>query len=70
MITIEELSRAGKLPGQLLLQVHDELLFEAQEGDVVLLEQLVKSVMEGAWKLSVPLVVAVGIGNNWDEAHS
>jgi DNA polymerase-1 len=70
MITIEELSRAGKLPGQLLLQVHDELLFEAQEGDVVLLEQLVKSVMEGAWKLSVPLVVAVGVGNNWDEAHS
>ncbi len=70
MIEIENLYRAGKLPGILLLQVHDELLFEVPEGDIAQLGQLVKATMESVWSLSVPLVAAVGVGNNWQEAHS
>lgn len=70
MIDIENLYRVGKLPGTLILQVHDELLFEVSEDEVAQLSQLVKTTMESVWSLSVPLVAAVGVGINWQEAHS
>ena len=62
-----------KLHARMLLQVHDELLFEAPEAEVEHTAQVVKAVMEGACaphcELSVPLVVETGHGKNWDEAH-
>jgi DNA polymerase-1 len=53
----------------MILQVHDELLFEVEAGQADRVVELVKAEMEGAWKLSVPLAVEVGRGRNWGEAH-
>jgi DNA polymerase-1 len=53
----------------MLMQVHDELVFEADEGFVPELVAGVKARMEGAAELRVPLVVDTGVGANWDEAH-
>ena len=51
------------------MQVHDELVFEVAEADTDALVSEVKSLMEGAADLRVPLVVDAGVGANWDEAH-
>ena len=63
----------AKLPAKMLLQVHDELIFEVEEGAVDEVIEAVRHVMEGAAepaiKLDVPLVVDAGIGMNWAEAH-
>ena len=57
-------------PGQLLLlQVHDELLLEVDEELVEAVGEMVRAEMSSAMKLLVPLVVDLGIGSNWDEAH-
>lgn len=64
----DALSDAG-LGARMLLQVHDELIFEVAEAELEATQTLVKSVMEGAATLDVPLVVDTGIGDNWDEAH-
>jgi DNA polymerase-1 len=53
----------------MVMQVHDELVFEVAENQVDALRQVVKTQMESAAKLAVPLVVDVGLGKNWDEAH-
>jgi DNA polymerase-1 len=53
----------------MVLQVHDELLFEVEERSLDRARELVRTEMENAWKLSVPLVVEVGSGRNWAEAH-
>ena len=56
-------------PALMLMQVHDELVFEANTGFVPNLVTEVKARMEAAAELSVPLVVDVGVGDNWNEAH-
>ena len=53
----------------MLLQVHDELVLEAPDGETASAKQLVKEVMESAFAMSVPLVVDVGSGASWDAAH-
>ena len=53
----------------MILQVHDELVFEAEQGFVATLLQEVSARMAGAAQLTVPLVVDSGVGDNWDEAH-
>ena len=53
----------------MLLQVHDELLFEAPEAEAEPLAALLRDVMAHAATLSVPLVVETGIGKSWAEAH-
>ena len=53
----------------MLLQVHDELVFEVAEADLALLMEGVRFRMASAAALSVPLVVDMGHGSNWDEAH-
>lgn len=54
---------------RMLMQVHDELVFEVKEELVSEYSKSIKSIMENCYQLSVPLKVDVGIGNNWDEAH-
>ena len=51
------------------MQVHDELVLEVPESELDLVIQGLKERMEGAATLKVPLLVDVGVGNNWDEAH-
>jgi DNA polymerase I len=55
-------------PARMILTVHDELLFEAPEGQAGAVADLVRTVMEGAYSLSVPLTVDVGIDRNWNDA--
>jgi DNA polymerase-1 len=55
----------AKFKSRMILQVHDELLFEAPEEEVPALAKLVKEVMEGAYKLRVPLVAETKVGPNW-----
>ncbi len=62
------LAEAG-LAARMLLQVHDELLFEVPEPEIEATRALVARTMEGVAHLSVPLVVDTGIGASWDEAH-
>ncbi len=64
----QALAEAG-LTARMLLQVHDELLFEAPQAEAEPLAALLRRVMENAALLSVPLVVETGIGNSWAEAH-
>jgi len=65
MIAIDERLRKEKLEARMILQVHDELLFEAPVKEKAALEKLVKEEMEGVHQLAVPLVVEIGIGANW-----
>lgn len=53
----------------MIMQVHDELVFEVKEDKVEHYTGVIKQVMQNAATLAVPLIVDVGIGNNWDEAH-
>ena len=67
------LAEAGLGDVRMLMQVHDELVFEVPEADVDAASAVIRSVMSGAAepavKLSVPLDVDIGTGKNWDEAH-
>jgi len=65
MIKIDERLRAEKFEAQMILQVHDELVFEAPPDEQDELQELVKAEMEGVYKLAVPLVVEIGVGPNW-----
>lgn len=67
MIRIAEASK--NLKSKMILQVHDELVFDAHKEDVQLLTEIVKREMEGAVVLKVPLKADIGSGRNWLEAH-
>jgi DNA polymerase-1 len=60
---------AERLSTRLVLQVHDELVFEVPEASVERIRARIREVMEGVLALRVPLVVDVGTGRNWREAH-
>jgi len=53
----------------MLLQVHDELVFDVYKPELEQVKALVKSAMENAFTLTVPLDVELGVGENWLEAH-
>jgi DNA polymerase-1 len=65
MIQIDEELRARKLKSRMLLQVHDDLLFEVPENEIELMRGLVREKMESVHKLNVPLLVELGVGPNW-----
>jgi len=65
MIAIDDRLRKEKLTARMILQVHDELLFEAPVKEREPLEKLVQEEMEGVHQLAVPLVVEIGVGPNW-----
>ncbi|KPL06618.1 hypothetical protein AMJ86_07840 [bacterium SM23_57] len=69
MIRIHHRMIEQKLRSMMILQVHDELVFDVPEDEIELLKLMVKEEMEGAIKLNVPVVVDFGIGSNWLEAH-
>ncbi len=54
---------------RMIMQVHDELVFEVREADVPKATEQIRKIMESVCTLSVPLKVDIGVGNNWDEAH-
>ena len=69
MIRVAEKLKEEGLRSRMVLQIHDELLFEAPAEEVPKLQKLVKDVMENVIQLSVPLTVECSSGNNWLEAH-
>lgn len=69
MINIHNKLSNGKYKTKMLLQVHDELVFDCFKPELEEMKSLIKSEMENAYKLTVPLDVEVGIGENWLEAH-
>ncbi|HKP13056.1 MAG TPA: DNA polymerase I [Blastocatellia bacterium] len=68
MIRVHQRLRKEKLGARMILQVHDELLLEVPEKEVERATNAVREEMERAYKLSVPLVVDIGVGENWLEA--
>ncbi|MFO7301552.1 MAG: DNA polymerase I [Acidobacteriota bacterium] len=66
--TLDAYNRGRRSGARMILTVHDELLFEVPEADVREVAEIVRTTMEGAFPLSVPLTVDVGIGANWKEA--
>jgi DNA polymerase-1 len=69
MIDLDAWLEAGRVPAHMLMQVHDELVFEVRADQVEAVGAKVRELMQGAAHLAVPLVVDVGVGDNWDEAH-
>ncbi|MGS2718405.1 DNA polymerase I [Eionea flava] len=73
MIAVDEWlrPRSGEpsVDAKLIMQVHDELVLEVSQRDVELVQQQIADIMSNAAELSVPLIVDIGIGSNWDEAH-
>ena len=61
--------KLDRFSSKMLLQVHDELVFDAKKSELDELKAMIKTEMEQAYSLNVPLVVDVGTGNNWLEAH-
>lgn len=69
MIDVDAALVKSKLDARVVMQVHDELVVEFASAQAEELKALLKNNMEDAAKLSVPLLVDIGIGDNWDEAH-
>ncbi len=69
MINIYNKLVKGNYKTKMLLQVHDELVFDAYKPELEKVKTLIKTEMENAFKLEVPLDVDLGEGNNWLEAH-
>ncbi|MDB2415634.1 DNA polymerase, partial [bacterium] len=59
----------GNYKSKMLLQVHDELVFDVHKSELEILQKKIKEKMETALSISVPLEVEVGKGENWLEAH-
>jgi len=69
MIRLQDALDAEKLSARMLLQVHDELIFEVPDAEIEATQAVVKRVMESAADLDVPLVVDTGVALSWAEAH-
>ncbi len=69
MIAVDRELSSNALDAKMIMQVHDELVFEVAADDLAALTELVQSQMEAAAVLDVPLIVDVGSGSNWDDAH-
>ncbi len=69
MIHIHDKLEQGNYKTRMLLQVHDELVFDVYKPELEELKTVIKNEMENAYELAVPLVVDLGLGDNWLEAH-
>jgi len=69
MISIYKRFEKENFKSKMLLQVHDELVFDAHKDELEIIKPIIKFEMENAFRMSVPLDVEIGIGDNWLEAH-
>ncbi|MFZ2727109.1 MAG: DNA polymerase I [Methylococcaceae bacterium] len=69
MIEVDKWLIASNADAKLIMQVHDELVFEIADDKIIEYSDSIKTIMSNAAQLIVPLIVDVGVGNNWDEAH-
>ena len=69
MLTVDDWLQRGEADARMIMQVHDELVFEVAAGEVEEVSAEVCRLMSAAAQLAVPLLVEAGVGDNWDEAH-
>jgi len=69
MIGIHDDIKKQGLKGRMTMQVHDELVFDVPKDEIDIFKEIVESRMKNAIKMEVPIVVEIGIGKNWLEAH-
>jgi DNA polymerase-1 len=69
MVKVQAFLDESGLKSKLVMQVHDELVLEVQEKELDRVKEKVRELMQGVAKLEVPLIVDVGVGENWDQAH-
>jgi DNA polymerase-1 len=68
MLKVDAALKKEGLQTQMIMQVHDELLFEAPKAEVKRASEIIKREMEAAAELDVPLIVEIGVGDNWMDA--
>jgi DNA polymerase-1 len=69
MIAVDRWLTGKRVDAKMIMQVHDELVFEVAEDQLDYCRAKIESIMSYAAELKVPLLVDVGVGDNWDEAH-
>ena len=69
MVRVDRALKEESLKAKMILQIHDELLFDVPADEVARVTEIAKSEMVAAWDFGVPLEVSVGAGKNWLEAH-
>ncbi len=69
MINVDQWITSEKLETRIIMQVHDELVFEVPDQELDLITNSVTNLMQNAAELKVPLLVDIGVGDNWDQAH-
>jgi DNA polymerase-1 len=69
MINIHRILTSGNWKSKMLLQVHDELVFDVHNSELEKIKPMIQHEMENAFKMDVPLDVEIGAGKNWLEAH-
>ncbi|HJS37039.1 MAG TPA: DNA polymerase I [Burkholderiales bacterium] len=69
MIAVQGWLERGQLAAKLIMQVHDELVLEVPQAELAPVKENLRELMQGVAALAVPLIVDVGVGDNWDQAH-
>jgi len=69
MLAVDAWLQRGEVDARMIMQVHDELVFEVATDEVAPVREQICRLMSQAAELSIPLLVEAGVGNNWDEAH-
>ncbi len=69
MVDVDRELTKSKLGAKMIMQVHDELVFEVAKDEIKPLEEILHEKMEGVFELRVPLIIETGLGKNWREAH-
>jgi DNA polymerase-1 len=69
MVAVQDWLDREKLQSKLVMQVHDELVLEVPQAELAQVKEKVRDLMQGVKTLEVPLIVDVGVGENWDQAH-
>ena len=69
MIEISKWIKQNKFNSKMIMQVHDELVFDVCENELEHFQSNIKKIMENVVKMKVPLIVDVGVGKTWLEAH-
>ena len=69
MVSVQNYLDSSKLQTKLIMQVHDELVLEVPENELSVVKEKVRELMQNVAKLDVALIVDVGVGDNWDQAH-
>ena len=70
MIAVQKWIEEKGLKSKLILQIHDELIMEVPEDEVDLVKENLPKIMDSVTELHVPLIAEVGVGDNWEAAHS